>query len=439
MKYRRRKTTIGYTQVALSVAVLAIVIGVIWALPNLSFFEGSQGRSDLCGYVLSEDLLLDKDIFCPADSLENLPRENIEPFIFYTESSDVTIDCRGFAIRSEGGIGLVAEHGKNITLKNCRFEGIDLAIIARDTDGLQVLDSVAKVNVGGVQIANGINSIVKGNDIQGADNNAKWGIEIIQGRETTIEKNTLSTFRLSAINFYSSRNFKVLNNRILKIGDTGIGIFSKDGHPASSDGLIIDNRIEQVQNVGAFEVMHGSSNLMIAQNEIDNARAALYAYKPLPDSPMRNITFSNNRVTRTLWPVTLKDCREIRIEGNTFAQSSGGGLITIKNTADVKITNNLFELNNGSVTLEKSNEDIYFTENSFVSHFGLFFRIDETPTRFDLSKNHWDGCAQPSGFKGVDFPKALNPVFLDKEKGSQFLIEKSKNAEKPYHCVRKSS
>ena len=418
----------GFTPVVLSFAVLAVLVGVIWVLSKLSIFPNSNLQSDLCGYVITEDLTLDQDIFCPANSLGQLPREATMSFVFFTEGSDVTLDCRGHSIISEGGTGLIVEHGKNITLKNCRFEGLDFTVRAVESANLQILDSTASVKIGGVMIANGEHSIIRGNAIRGSAEKAKWGIEIIGGRDSTIEKNILSNFALSGINFYSSQDFKVVNNEIQNIGDTGIGIFSKDDRPVSSNGLISENLIEHVQNVGAIEIMHSSSDLRITKNKIDNAHSAMYIYKPLPDSPIKDITFSQNHIKRVFWPFTLIDCQDVRIEGNFVAQSSGGGLFSIKDVSGIRITKNSFELNKGGLIIQKNTEDVQFTDNSFVSHFGSFLRMGEKPENYDFSRNYWDGCPQPSRFEGIDFPKDLNPVIREKGNTDYYNVQISNDS-----------
>ena len=394
--------------VIIALFVFILLALVFWKMEKEGFFAPT-GSHPLCGHVLQQDLILTENVTCLADSLGTLPRETTEKFVLYTQTSGITLDCKGFSIQSEGGIGLFVEDAKDVRVQNCDFIGIERAISGRNADNLLIKDSLATVNLGGIEIIQSDGVKISGCTIGGANIESEWGMQFIGATKFSVTDSAVKDFRLSGINIYGSEHFDISNNIISTINDTGIGFFQREEFPATAHGKVSGNHFRWINTVGAFEVMHGAFDLVFEDNKIEKSKAAIYIYEKSGENKVRDIIFRNNKIDGTFIPITIHDGLNITIEGNLIEKSNGAGIFSVKDSQKITFVNNRFVLNNGPGTIENNVDHFTFSGNILENHFGSFLKIEIKPININLADNYWNGKPDIKDFSGITFPEDISP------------------------------
>jgi len=396
--------------IALSVFLLLVLL--LWQMEKQGFLSTIKSHN-LCGHVIQNDLILNEDIICLKESLGALPREVEERFVFFTQTSGITIDCRGHFIQSEGGVGVFIEKGKGIKILNCNFIGNEKGIFGKKADSLFIRNTRATALLGGIKIVESDGVQIENCTINGMGEDPKWGMEFIGATNLKVENSDIKEFRYSGINLYGSENFEITKNNISTINDTGIGFFERDQYPTTSKGKITKNSFRWINNVGAFEVMHGAFDLLIEGNKIVKSKSAIYIYQEGKNGKVRDIIFKNNQVSGVYIPFTIHDGKNIRVLGNRFEKSNGAGIFSVKNSDDIEITQNTFLFNNGPGVVEKGVRNLSFSHNILKKHFGHFIKVEDGAGNRDFRHNYWDGKPDASRFAGLNYPRDITP-YLDK-------------------------
>lgn len=429
---KRHKT--NYWPILTSILVLLTVIGVVWMIPRMGILEDSADQEMTCAKELTGNLMLENPLTCRH--FESSP-DTAERYMLRIATDNVILDCNGQTLTGQGDIGVLVDKAKNVTIRNCPMIGFDYAVKARHADKLVLENIEAKVGVIGFEIAQSRDVKVVGDILAGVGEKARAGIDSIGCERIVIEKCVIENFTHSGINFYSTREFQVTNNNIRLVNDTGVGFFQRENHGPTQNGVISENRISDIKNVGAFEVMEGVMNLEFSKNTISNAHSALFVYKKNKTETIQNIAFSENEVTGTFGAFSLSDCENVIIKKNRV-KNIAGGMVTIENAADIKVLGNRFVMAKGGVVIKGKSDKIAFSGNLIDKGFGKLLAVEKLPRVYDFSRNYWNGCPQRANFNGISFPKDINPILIsfegDAQGGVYTMVDKDKDGADDNEC-----
>jgi parallel beta-helix repeat protein len=336
-----------------------------------------------------------------------------------TQTDNVELDCNGFTISSDSGYGLIIEGAKNVRVKNCRFHGQQVGVLVDHAYNFEADSLDISATTTGIRIEQTPYARIENSQISAAKGTALSGIDISQSDRATIENVKIDGFKNTGINLYAAWNFDIRNCTISHIGDSGIGFFEREGHPPTGPGIVRDNRIDNIRNVAALEIMHGTHDVKITGNTIDSSHSALMIYDKGAHGPIEKINFQDNKIERSLWPLSIQDAKQISIIDNRIARGSGG-VLSISKSTDLAIEGNRFSMNQEGVAIGQSTENLRFLHNRFETHFGHFLQINEKPVDALFVGNYWDGCPAGDRFFGIVFPDAINPILLPKPGTDEF-------------------
>ncbi len=267
--------------------------------------DGIGDACDMCGQVVTENLVLANDWVCGPD----------DEFAIDPDASDITIDCAGHTLFGAGAYwqyGIDMDGVTGVTIRDCTIRDFYIGIDVDDSDSNFFIDNNLIENFGGGMVLD----TSSGNEITGgefADNNQDYwysGLELQDGSDgNTISGLYMHGNAQGAINVEDSDDNVIENNNINDNcgNERQIYLYEADGTiirwnnvtngtgygidmDYTSGSLITGNRITGNRDDGIN--MYDSSDDSITENDIsDNRRRGINAYYT------SNIAIINNTIT----------------------------------------------------------------------------------------------------------------------------------------------
>lgn len=195
MKTRRKKFS-NLTPVITALMLLAVLGLIVWVIPRTDIFV-QPATGSLCGKTLQTGLVLDHDLACSDRELGKTAQN--ESYMMRITASDVVLDCQNHKLHGQGGVGVLVKDADNVTIKNCRFTGVEKGVAATNTEGLKIIDSTFTPSLGAIEVDGGKNTRIAGCQMDGSNPTTKWGMKFYDCSATSVENNTLEGFRIERV------------------------------------------------------------------------------------------------------------------------------------------------------------------------------------------------------------------------------------------------
>ena len=301
-----------------------------------------------CGLVVSDNLVLDRDVVCKGNTDTTGVKVN---------TSNITIDCAGYKIIKAGGsanTGVSAKNKEYVTIKNCTIQNFPNAMALRLNNS--IIEATIENATIGILMTPSFNNIVTA-DIS----KANVGADIQSSKNNQFSFTTSEIYTVGA-KLQSSSNNNVILENFSSPEATGVAVLKGESN---------------VLNVTSYgsEAAISLEDAELTSIKLDshNDKYGLYSVRS------NNTALSYSVFLNTLHSVYLIDS-SINMLGNDFRNSSAYAMKSLVNA-----NGNDFLNSETGLTLEQSAYDI--KGNLFSSNnIGLKF-IDTEHSAFNFSDN----------------------------------------------------